>query len=78
MDGFKFAFMYKQDGSSCCSLFSNSDSVLKISDIYAVEFIDFGVIHESTLTNAAGGCLFGHSSEVIIFIIGPNRLVLIL
>lgn len=52
---------------SCCSLFSSSDSALKISDIYAVEFIDYGIIHESALTNAAGGCLLGRANEMYRF-----------
>ncbi|KAL3524130.1 hypothetical protein ACH5RR_016964 [Cinchona calisaya] len=55
------------DGSSCFGLCLNSGSALKISDIYSVEFIGYGIVHESALTNAAGGCLLGHSSEMYRF-----------
>ncbi|KAM0061798.1 putative ceramide kinase [Helianthus debilis subsp. tardiflorus] len=46
------------EDSSCClgTLYaSKTDTCIKISEVYAVEFIDFGLIHENP------GCLSGHS-----------------
>lgn len=43
-------------------LVSKHDTSISISDVYAVEFIDWGLVHETLLANP--GCLLGHASEV--------------
>ncbi|MFS7996283.1 putative ceramide kinase [Helianthus anomalus] len=52
-----------EDSSCCLGILyaSKSDTFIKISEVYAVEFIDFGLIHENP------GCLSGHSSEMYRF-----------
>ncbi|KVI07600.1 ATP-NAD kinase-like domain-containing protein, partial [Cynara cardunculus var. scolymus] len=56
-----------EDGSSCWGirLASKGDTSIKISDVYAVDFIDWGLVHETRHTNA--GCLFDHVSEMYRF-----------
>ncbi|CAI9091992.1 OLC1v1027119C1 [Oldenlandia corymbosa var. corymbosa] len=56
-----------EHGSSCCGLILRPDSSIRISDIYAVEFVDLGMLYESTLANGAGGCLLGSPSEMYCF-----------
>ncbi|KAI3756921.1 hypothetical protein L6452_04453 [Arctium lappa] len=56
-----------EDGSSCWGirLASKSDTSIKSSDVYAADFIDWGLVHETRHTNA--GCLFDHVSEMYRF-----------
>lgn len=56
------------DGSFCWrgQCFANSEAAVNFSDIYAVELIDWGTIHEHALASA-GGCLLGHLSEMYRF-----------
>ncbi|KAI3720860.1 hypothetical protein L2E82_31857 [Cichorium intybus] len=59
------SFCNDHDDRSTClgiQIVSRSDTSIKISDVYAVEFIDWGLVHETLLTNP--GCLLGHASEV--------------
>ncbi|XP_059624924.1 ceramide kinase isoform X2 [Cornus florida] len=60
----------KQDGSSCLGikLVSKSATAIKFSDVYAVEVINWGLVHESILENA-GGCLMDHASEMYRFMV---------
>lgn len=44
-------------------LVSKKETTIRYSEAYAVEFIDWGLVHESVLANASG-CLLGHASEV--------------
>ncbi|XP_024982258.1 ceramide kinase-like [Cynara cardunculus var. scolymus] len=55
------------DGSTCLGIqiVSKSDTSINISDVYTVEFIDWGLVHETLLTNP--GLLLGHSSEMYRF-----------
>ncbi|XP_063937672.1 ceramide kinase isoform X4 [Daucus carota subsp. sativus] len=55
-------------GSSCLGkqLVSRRSTTIKFSDAYAVEFIDWGVIHEPVLGNAPGR-LLGRASEMFRF-----------
>ncbi|PWA99304.1 ATP-NAD kinase-like domain-containing protein [Artemisia annua] len=46
-------------------LVSKHDTSISISDVYAVEFIDWGLVHETLLANS--GCLLGHASEMYRF-----------
>ncbi|GKC89068.1 ceramide kinase isoform X1 [Tanacetum coccineum] len=46
-------------------LVSKHDTSINISDVYAVEFIDWGLVHETLLANP--GCLLGHASEMYRF-----------
>ncbi|WOG96939.1 hypothetical protein DCAR_0416278 [Daucus carota subsp. sativus] len=57
-------------GSSCLGIqfVSKRDTTIKHSDAYAVELIDWGLIHESVLANATG-CLLGQASEMFRFTI---------
>ncbi|KAK9095220.1 hypothetical protein Scep_026689 [Stephania cephalantha] len=56
------------DGSSCLGikLISKPETDIKIANVYAVEFVDWGLIHESSLPDA-GGCLLGRDSEMYRF-----------
>ncbi|CAK9135127.1 unnamed protein product [Ilex paraguariensis] len=56
------------DGSSCLGikLVPKSETAIKFSGVYAVEFIGWGLVHESVLANA-GGRLLGRSSEMYRF-----------
>lgn len=58
----------EKDGLSCLGIkfISKSETEIKFSDVYAVEFINWGLIHESVLSNA-GGCLIRHESEMYRF-----------
>uniref|UniRef100_A0A5B7ADM8 Putative ceramide kinase n=1 Tax=Davidia involucrata TaxID=16924 RepID=A0A5B7ADM8_DAVIN len=60
----------EQDGSSCLGikLVSKSETAIKLSDVYAVEFINWGLVHESILSNA-GRYLLGHASEMYRFVV---------
>ncbi|XP_052174181.1 ceramide kinase isoform X2 [Diospyros lotus] len=61
--------------SSCLGikLDSKSESAIKFSDVYAVEFIDWGLVHESILANA-GRCLSHRTSEMYRFTVhGVHR-----
>ena len=49
-------------------LISKSETEIKFSDMYALEFINWGLIHESVLSNP-GGCLMRHETEVIVFLV---------
>ncbi|KAL7613407.1 hypothetical protein Lser_V15G09184 [Lactuca serriola] len=53
-----------EDRSTCLGIqiLSRNNTSINISDVYAVEFIDWGLVHETLLTNP--GCLLGHASEV--------------
>ncbi|KAK9075196.1 hypothetical protein SSX86_003517 [Deinandra increscens subsp. villosa] len=53
-----------EDISSCLGILyaSRGDTSIKISEVYAVEFIDWGLVHENRHANP--GCLSGHLSEV--------------
>lgn len=53
-----------EDRSTCLGiqLLSKHDTSINMSDVYAVEFIDWGLVHETLLTNP--GFLLGHASEV--------------
>ncbi|KAG5558310.1 hypothetical protein RHGRI_008291 [Rhododendron griersonianum] len=65
----------EQDESPCLGikLASKSETAIKFSDVYAVEFIDWGLVHESILGNARG-CLLGHASEMYRFTVhGVHR-----
>lgn len=60
-----FVMLKDDDDHSTClgmQIVSKHDTSINISDVYAVEFIDWGLVHETFLTNP--GCLLGHSSEV--------------
>lgn len=62
--------MYQeQDGLSCLGIkfISKSETEIKFSDVYAVEFISWGLIHESVLSSA-GGCLIRRESEVAVYL----------
>lgn len=48
-------------------IISKRETEIKFSDIYAVEFMNWGLIHESVLSNP-GRCLTRHESEVIVFL----------
>ncbi|KAM7494646.1 hypothetical protein LguiB_029255 [Lonicera macranthoides] len=50
----------EQDGSSCLgvNLVLKSETSIEFSYVYAIEFINWGLVHESVLANA-GGCLLG-------------------
>ncbi|KAF9603168.1 hypothetical protein IFM89_034501 [Coptis chinensis] len=54
--------------SSCIGikLTSKNETEINISDAYAVEFINWGLIHDSVLPNG-GGCLLGRDSEMYRF-----------
>ncbi|KAL6321745.1 hypothetical protein AAG906_031260 [Vitis piasezkii] len=58
----------EKDGLSCLGIkfISKSETEIKFSDVYAVEFINWGLIHESVLSTA-GGCLIRHESEMYRF-----------
>ncbi|KAF7148054.1 hypothetical protein RHSIM_Rhsim03G0162800 [Rhododendron simsii] len=65
----------EQDESPCLGikLASKSETAIKFSDVYAVEFIDWGLVQESILGNARG-CLLGHASEMYRFTVhGVHR-----
>lgn len=71
-DGLSWKFMEtlcndEEDHSTCLGIqiVSKHDTSIKISDVYAVEFIDLGLVHETLLTNP--GCLLGHASEMYRF-----------
>ncbi|KAF5771245.1 putative ceramide kinase [Helianthus annuus] len=55
------------DRSTCLGIpiLSKHDTSIKISDVYAVEFIDWGLVHDTLLTNP--GFLLGHASEMYRF-----------
>ncbi|XP_010258810.1 PREDICTED: ceramide kinase-like isoform X2 [Nelumbo nucifera] len=55
------------DGSTCfgINLTSKTESEIKFSDVYAVEFISWGLIREANIPNA-GGCILGCDSEVTV------------
>lgn len=59
-----FNFKDHEDRSTCLGIqiLSRNNTSINISDVYAVEFIDWGLVHETLLTNP--GCLLGHASEV--------------
>lgn len=66
-----FCFLFvcvcqEQDESTCLGikLASKSETAICFSDVYAVEFIDWGLVHESVLGNTRG-CLLGYASEVL-------------
>ncbi|XP_076897309.1 ceramide kinase-like isoform X1 [Bidens hawaiensis] len=56
-----------EDRSTCLGiqLLSKHDTSINMSDVYAVEFIDWGLVHETLLTNP--GFLLGHASEMYRF-----------
>lgn len=56
------------DGSSClrAKLTSDSQDVMKFSEIYAIQFTGWGPMHESALAGA-GDCFLGHASEMYRF-----------
>ncbi|GFY84396.1 N-terminal nucleophile aminohydrolases (Ntn hydrolases) superfamily protein [Actinidia rufa] len=58
----------EQGGSSCLGikLGPKSETAIKFSDVYAVEFIVWGLVQEPILANARG-CLLGHGSEMYRF-----------
>ncbi|KAK2994677.1 hypothetical protein RJ640_026156, partial [Escallonia rubra] len=55
----------EEDRFSCLGikLVSKTETAIEISDVYAVEFIDWGLVHESVLASA-GGCLLDRGSEI--------------
>ncbi|KAI3508162.1 hypothetical protein L1887_23166 [Cichorium endivia] len=61
--------LYNEDrhSSSCCGihLASKSETSIKLSDVYAVEFIDWGSVHETNRTTLA--CMSGQLSEMYRF-----------
>lgn len=54
--------------SSCLGipLVSKSENSIKLSDVYAAECNDLGLVNEPVLANA-GGCLLGHTTEMYRF-----------
>ncbi|KAI8006522.1 Ceramide kinase [Camellia lanceoleosa] len=60
----------EQNESSCLGikLASKEETDIKFSDVYAVEYIDWGLVHESIPGNA-GGRLLGHGSEMYRFVV---------
>ncbi|KAK3026439.1 hypothetical protein RJ639_041451 [Escallonia herrerae] len=58
----------EEDRLSCLGikLVSKTETAIEISDVYAVEFIDWGLVHESVLASA-GGCLMDRGSEMYRF-----------
>ncbi|XP_057476478.1 LOW QUALITY PROTEIN: ceramide kinase [Actinidia eriantha] len=62
-------FIDKEHGGSSClgiKLGSKSETAINFSDVYAVDFIGWGLVQEPTLANARG-CLLGHGSEMYRF-----------
>ncbi|XP_071706735.1 ceramide kinase-like isoform X2 [Rutidosis leptorrhynchoides] len=57
----------EEDHSTCLGLkiVSKHETSINITDVYAVEFIDWGLVHETLLANP--GCLLGHASEMYRF-----------
>ncbi|KAK1409218.1 hypothetical protein QVD17_35743 [Tagetes erecta] len=57
----------QEERSTCLGiqLLSKRDTSINISDVYDVEFIDWGLVHETRLTNP--GFLLGHASEMYRF-----------
>ena len=55
----------KLDESICLgrNLAPKDETEIKFSDVYAVEFIDYGLVHESNLP-IVGRCLVGNDHEV--------------
>jgi hypothetical protein len=64
-----FLLLLKQDESTCLGikLASKSSTEIKFSDVYAVEFINYGLAHESNLPSS-GRCLV-HNDEVVLITI---------
>eukprot|EP00268_Persea_americana_P027727 TRINITY_DN27033_c0_g1_i3.p1 TRINITY_DN27033_c0_g1~~TRINITY_DN27033_c0_g1_i3.p1 ORF type:complete len:319 (+),score=69.80 TRINITY_DN27033_c0_g1_i3:194-1150(+) len=60
------------DSSSCLDCKSEVETGIKFSDVYAVELINWGLIHDSLLPNA-GGIFLGHGSEVFIHPLSGKR-----
>ncbi|KAA8533896.1 hypothetical protein F0562_031413 [Nyssa sinensis] len=60
----------EQDESFCLQIkgVSKSETAIKISDVYAAEFINWGLVHESILANAVR-YLLGHASEMYRFVV---------
>ncbi|PIM98525.1 Ceramide kinase [Handroanthus impetiginosus] len=58
----------EEDKSSCLrfKFISNSEMEVKFANVYAVNFIDWGLLHESAFADAEGS-LSGHSSEMYRF-----------
>ncbi|XP_008234502.1 PREDICTED: ceramide kinase [Prunus mume] len=54
------------DDSTCLGIKSKVATEIKFSDVYAVELIDYGLIHGSNISNARK-CLSGHDSEIYRF-----------
>jgi hypothetical protein len=65
-----FFLLLKQDESTCLGikLAPNSATEIKFSDIYAVEFISYGLVHESNLPSS-GRCLVHNDYEVVLITI---------
>ncbi|XXG66553.1 hypothetical protein AAC387_Pa06g0102 [Persea americana] len=60
------------DSSSCLDCKSEVETGIKFSDVYAVELINWGLIHDSLLPNA-GGIFLGHGSEMYRFVVHGFR-----
>ncbi|CAL2243372.1 unnamed protein product [Prunus armeniaca] len=54
------------DDSTCLGIKTKVATEIKFSDVYAVELIDYGLIHGSNISNARK-CLSGHYSEIYRF-----------
>lgn len=64
----KFLDSLNNDELTCLGIkvSSKSETAVKISDVYAVEFIDWGLVNKSVCANA-GGFLLGQASEMYRF-----------
>ncbi|XP_077235358.1 diacylglycerol kinase family protein isoform X3 [Tasmannia lanceolata] len=56
------------DSSSCLGFASRVESEIKFSNVYAVESINWGLIHEYILPSP-GDCFLGHNSEMYRFVV---------
>nr|XP_043616757.1 ceramide kinase-like isoform X2 [Erigeron canadensis] len=56
-----------EESTSCFGIWSASktDTYIRISDVYDIEFIDWGLVHETRKANP--GCLVGHLTEMYRF-----------
>ncbi|XP_058104355.1 ceramide kinase isoform X2 [Magnolia sinica] len=58
----------EEDSSYCLAFASKTETEIKFSDVYSVEFINWGLIHEPILPNA-GGFFLGRDSEMYRFVV---------